>query len=388
MKLLFCGDVVIDSPKIEISNKLVKLFNSLDYRICNFEGPIVSSNAKKIKKSGPHVCNDLCSIDFLKSLNFNYAALANNHILDYGKESLEYTLNKLEQNNIKTFGAGLTFNDAYNPLIIENANEKICIINACQAEFGVLKEDKSKSNHTGYAWINSPLIKELLKENIKTCNKVILFIHAGMENQIIPLPEWKQVYHEFADIINGKGIIVATHPHIVQGYEIYNETPIYYSLGNFAFYKEEQNNNLEWSRSLLLTYDTQKNEVNTIPVSMKNCVIDFDKSDLFEKDIKTRCDIILNEQKLLSYADKIAEQSWNDFYKSYYEIINNSKKLNDCSLNDLIHEFFSRIKNKISGKNNNKINHIDEIMLLHNIQIESHRWCVERYLYNHYQKED
>ena len=25
---------------------------------------------------------------------------------------------------------------------------------------------------------------------------------------------------------------------------------------------------------------------------------------------------------------------------------------------------------------------LDETMLLHNIQIESHRWCVERYLYN------
>ena len=30
----------------------------------------------------------------------------------------------------------------------------------------------------------------------------------------------------------------------------------------------------------------------------------------------------------------------------------------------------------------------DETMLLHNIQIESHRWCVERYLYNQNAKEN
>ena len=36
------------------------------------------------------------------------------------------------------------------------------------------------------------------------------------------------------------------------------------------------------------------------------------------------------------------------------------------------------IKNIFHQKNYS----FDETMLLHNIQIESHRWCVERYLYN------
>lgn len=386
MKLLFCGDIVIDSNEISISKDLNNFLNEFDYRICNFEGPIIYENSNKILKSGPHVNNNLSSINFLKSLNFNYAALANNHIFDYGYSSLEYTIKELERNNIKVFGAGLTFYNAYEPLIINNKKEKICIINACQAEFGVLKEKKQLKSQSGYAWINSPLIKKIIQENLIKCDKVILFIHAGMENQIIPLPEWKQIYHGFADLIQDKGIIVATHPHIVQGYEIYNKTPIYYSMGNFSFYKEEKKNSIEWNRSLIVAYDTQKNETIGVPVSIKNMTLDFDNSESFKEDIKNRCEIIQNDIRLQSLADEIAINSWNDFYKSYYELINTNKLLNNCSLLDLINELLKRIIRKVFRKKENTKNSIDEIMLLHNIQIESHRWCVERYLYNNYLK--
>lgn len=386
MKLLFCGDVVLNSHFITFSNSIIKYFNTFDYRITNFEGSIINENSKKLIKCGPHVNNHIYSIDFLKSLNFNYVALANNHILDYGANSLEYTINLLKKNKIEAFGAGLSFDNAYEPLIIEKQKEKICIINACQAEFGVLKEKKYNCNQIGYAWINSPLIKKIIKENLIKCDKVILFIHAGMENQIIPLPEWKQVYHEFANIIEGKGIIVATHPHIVQGYEIYNKTPIYYSMGNFVFYNEEQKNNVEWNRSLIVSYDTQQNVSLGIPVSINNMVLDFDNTDSFKNDIKKRCDIIQNDLELQDLANQIAEKSWKDFYKSYYELINNNKRLIDCSLLDLIKEIIKRSCIKVLRKKIKTHETIDEIMLLHNIQIESHRWCVERYLYNHYQK--
>ena len=33
----------------------------------------------------------------------------------------------------------------------------------------------------------------------------------------------------------GASLILGSHPHIVQGVEIYKETPIVYSLGNFMF---------------------------------------------------------------------------------------------------------------------------------------------------------
>ena len=43
------------------------------------------------------------------------------------------------------------------------------------------------------------------------------------------------------------------------------------------------------------------------------------------------------------------------------------------------HIIKNKIKKYLIGKTELGLN---ETMLLHNIQIESHRWCVERYLYN------
>lgn len=387
MKLLFCGDVVVNSNNISVSNELLNYFKQFDYRICNFEGPMINNQSKKIVKCGPHVNNEQNSITFLKTLNFNCVALANNHILDYGCDSLAYTINILNQNKIKTFGAGLSFEEAYKTLVLENKDEKICIINACQAEFGVLKYKQDISSNGGYAWINSPEIKKIIKENIIKYDKTILFIHAGMEDQIIPLPEWKQIFHEFAEIINGNGIIVATHPHIVQGFENYNNTPIYYSMGNFLFYKEELQKDIEWNRSLVISYDTIKNVVEYRPVSIKDRIIDFEETENFNLELKHRCELIQNDKELNKLANQIANETWYKFYKTYYELINIQKSLDSCSIKDIFNEILIRIIHKFV-RNYKRQNHekIDEIMLLHNIQIESHRWCVERYLYNNYLK--
>lgn len=139
MKILFCGDIVINDTHLDISDNLLKIFKESDYRICNFEGPLIKEDSKKIIKAGSHVYNYKESIDFLKSLNINCTALANNHIMDYGLSALKNTVEVLSQNKICSIGAGKTFNEAYEPLGLNLNSEKICIINACQAEFGVLK---------------------------------------------------------------------------------------------------------------------------------------------------------------------------------------------------------------------------------------------------------
>lgn len=306
--------------------------------------------------------------------------------MDYGLASLINTKRILDENGIESFGAGKTYSEAYKPLIISKDNEKICIINACQAEFGVVKNEYVCVG--GYAWINASVLKQRIKENLTVCDKVILFLHAGMEEQIIPLPEWKSIYHEFAGMIGHRGAIIATHPHIVQGYEIYNATPIFYSLGNFSFYKEELKDNIEWNRGLVVLYDTLMNEIKEIPVSTKDKLLDIDDSNDFKKDIEYRCSLVKNDDRLNEIADKIAEISWNDFYKSYYQSVTKTRNIESYSGWKLIKILIKKFLNKLFRTNFNIVfgEDFDETMLLHNIQIESHRFCVERYLYNKYMK--
>jgi len=66
-----------------------------------------------------------------------------------------------------------------------------------------------------------------------------------------------------ADIIHGH------HPHVLQKTEIYQNKPIFYSLGNFIF---DQNWSVETSTSQIVNLKLTKNEIinqQTIPLKIK-----------------------------------------------------------------------------------------------------------------------
>jgi len=51
----------------------------------------------------------------------------------------------------------------------------------------------------------------------------------------------------------GADIVVGHHTHCISGNEVYNGVAIYYSLGNFIFTKDSNNN--EWYKGLILELD-------------------------------------------------------------------------------------------------------------------------------------
>lgn len=385
MKILFTGDLVIqDDISIDYEKDLSDLFSKQDYVITNFEGALLTESSSPILKAGPHVSNSLNAVNLMKDLHINIAGLSNNHIMDFGANSLAFTIDKLRSEKIIVLGACTDNSNIYSPITLNIGSEKIALLNASQAEFGV-KKDSTVSK--GYAWINSPLFKESLIKALETHNKVILYLHAGLEDQIIPLPEWKNVYNEFARLINGKGIIVACHPHIIQGYEIYNNTPIYYSLGNFCFPKNASNK--EWNRGICVEYDTLKEVSSIIPIKLEGNTLYIDKSNEILDDFDLRSSYLNNNSTLITMANQISKQTWDLYYKSYYCNLYPVSEMESFSIKYILKYLLKRIISKIIKKQQIKKEYkFDETMLLHNIQIESHRFCVERYLYNLNSKEN
>lgn len=370
MRILFCGDLVLkDTSNYEISDSIKNYFNIFDYRIVNFEGPIKDpeKNEKKLIKVGPHVSNSVKTLELIKTLGINVAALSNNHIMDYGESALSYTFKQLKNNQVLSLGAGVLENQdikkLYEPLIIKNQNEKIALFNFCQAEFGVAKNDSVKA---GYTWINHPLVNPLIKKYKDGGYKIIIFAHAGVEDEEYVLPEWRQRYHEFIEL--GATYVIATHPHIFQGIENYKEGIIVYSLGNFLFDGFTPNSN--WCRGLIAAIDTENLEAFTVRVlSFENNKLEFCETRETEALLNNRNSYVQNDQVVEELANKLAQNTFERYYKSYYE-------------NLVPHTFKQLLKfkiKKILGKNPMLL---DQTMLLHNLQIESHRYCVERYLYN------
>jgi len=99
MKILIGGDVYCfsskkDIPKVLLSDKLLKKIKTTDYFIVNLEGPITNSNNKN-EKIGIHLKNPIKLAESLKRIKVNVVGIANNHIMDFGKEGRR--MKKLKQ---------------------------------------------------------------------------------------------------------------------------------------------------------------------------------------------------------------------------------------------------------------------------------------------------
>lgn len=249
VELFICGDIVNYKNKdgLICDKSLAKKIQKADYSIGNFEAPI-KNDGDPINKSGPHHYQHVKTIKGLKTQGFDLLCLANNHIYDYGLIGIKETKQLASKNGLDTLGAGMNHLEAYEPLIKKIKDIKIGFINACEAQFGVL--DYYTEDQAGYAWINHRRIDEIVMELNKTCDFVIVLAHAGLEHYHVPQKEWRHRYKNLCDL--GADFIIGSHPHVPQGYEQYNNSYIFYSLGNFYFDSKNYINKRDYSYSLII----------------------------------------------------------------------------------------------------------------------------------------
>lgn len=232
--ILICGDVVnCHNTKGQLcSAEIADIATESDLAVCNFEAPI-SGYGRPQAKSGPLISQVPETVEGLKSQGFDVLLLANNHILDYGPAGMTATMERISAAGLECVGAGPDADTAYAPLVKTRDGLKIGMVNACEAQFGVI-DLFERDDPAGYAWINHPRIDTTVLALKKECDFVIVFAHAGLEFHDIPQKEWRARYRHLCDL--GADVVVGSHPHVPQGYEAYGDALIFYSLGNFYFH--------------------------------------------------------------------------------------------------------------------------------------------------------
>ena len=180
MKLLFLGDFYYDYDYIaEDIKKISDFIKKNNYTtILNLEGSIKTNNiAKKVVKL------DFSDkfIEVLKMLNVQAVNLANNHIMDYGKEGLELILKKLDKAGIGYFGAGINIENACKPYIFTKDDYKIALCG-----YGWDMEECINATHknAGTAPIDFDLVEKTI--NNTECNLFIPIFHYGYEFEPLP----------------------------------------------------------------------------------------------------------------------------------------------------------------------------------------------------------
>ncbi len=368
IRIFACGDILNSKENSNfIDDELKGIISKSDIALCNYEAPIETHDSRPIKKVGTHLKQSKESIKYLNDVGFNFVTLANNHIYDYGQKALSNTIKELIKYDIEYIGAGVNFDEAYKTKIVQRNGLSIGFLAASENEFGCLYETQKRG---GYAWLFHPLIEDNIRKLKGEVDFVILLAHAGVEDIDFPIKEWRDRYQRLCEV--GVDIIIGHHPHVPQGYELYQNKPIFYSLGNFYFDAVGYENKSDDSYSIVI--DLNKSGIQNIDmIYHKKMNWQTRKVQVSEVNFSLEG---LNKLLFIDYEmnnDRISIKLFNDYYFNYYESalgkIPNSYGLKSKLL------YFIREKYFPSSNKHHK-----NLLLLHNIRIDSHRFLVQRAL--------
>jgi len=291
-----------------------------DLRCLNFEGAIALGEPVTIKGTA-YLPQSIDSPAWCEKNGFNVISLANNHMVDYGQEALADTINAFKSSIIT--GAG-DWEEAYQVKKVELNGLKIGFIALAQCEFGILNDNWSDRSLRGCAWINHSSVNSLIRDVKPGLDYLFIIAHTGVEYCAIPLPEWRDRYKELIDL--GADAVIGGHPHVPQGWEVYKDKPIFYSLGNFFFDvnsgKEYWNNGL----SVMLRIDKQGNlayqVINTVKV---NDEIRIDTSKQIQDHNELICRKLVDQEEYMTEVNKLCLDLWPSFEHTMLRALNSER---------------------------------------------------------------
>lgn len=238
MKVIIAGDFApkarlakqIEDKKFSdiFSDDLRTLIKSADFSFLNFECPVVEDGYQAISKYGPNLYCIPEATEAVKYAGFTGITMANNHILDYGINGLNKTVDCFNSLGLKVVGVGSNLNDSEKILYLEKKNKILAIINCCEHEFSVATNESAGANP-----LNPVRQFYAIREARKQADYVLVIVHGGHEYYQLPSLRMQEVYRFFIDV--GADVVVNHHQHCYSGYEIYNDKVIFYGLGNFGF---------------------------------------------------------------------------------------------------------------------------------------------------------
>jgi len=246
-----------------LGHKLFNLLNDADFRIFNLEAPITKAS-NPIKKYGPNIKIPPNVVKGLKLLKPDILTLANNHIMDYGKDGLFDTFDILKKNNIGFLGAGKDLCEASKPIFCTLSGKRIGIYACAEHEFSIASENKPGANP--FDLLNS---LDHISNAKSKCDYLIVLFHGGKEHYQYPTPQLQKHCRKIID--KGGDIVICQHSHTIGAVENYNNGTIVYGQGNFIF---DYSDNPYWKTGLLIRIDLDVNFlIDFIPIiKQKNTI--------------------------------------------------------------------------------------------------------------------
>lgn len=250
-RILFAGDITCFEKQIEEAKtgddeydfdyafeKVKGIFAQSDLAVGNLETMIVPEAPYRsellVSEQAFHCNAPLHFLDAVRKAGFDCLVNANNHDYDTGAVGIGVTIDYITQMGM--FQTGTFKTDKKHYEIIEVGGMRIGLVNL--THYHNYKEDNLTEEGLGF------LLNTYRKDHAQKLYEqakadgaeiVILFMHWGSEYQLAP----NNVQFRIRDDLIGIGydVIVGSHPHVIQPFEIIDtvskKVPVFYSIGNF-----------------------------------------------------------------------------------------------------------------------------------------------------------
>lgn len=328
MDILVTGDVYLGDRVIErtaeqgnaemLFGDFSSIIQESTLSITNLESPIINEGLA-IEKTGPPLKSSIKSLAVLKKAGFNLLTLANNHIMDFGRPGLLSTIRECDKLNLSYVGAGNTSEIANKPFTTIIGEKKISVLNFAENEFSTIWGTESYGANPMDPINNSYDIQRAKKES----DLLIVIVHGGREHYEFPSPNFKKTLRFYADC--GADAVIAHHTHCVSGYEVYNDKPIFYGIGNFLFNNFGNNIDSLWNVGLGIRFMIKDNNlVNFELLPYYQCRSNEVSIELMHAEEKQMFLGKVEELSKVITDDTVLEDQWKKYIDSQKKAYNRS----------------------------------------------------------------
>ncbi|WP_431469689.1 CapA family protein [Sphingosinithalassobacter sp. LHW66-3] len=169
----------------------------------------------------------------LASAGIDFVTLGNNHVYDFLEPGLGSTVAALDTAGLRWSGAGANESEALRAARIALGGSRFAMLGYVGWQGRVEPNQVAGPDKGGAAFGTDASIAESVRREVAAGWAPIVQYHGSTEYSARPTEISERRMKRAID--EGAALVVAHHPHVPQGFELYRGRLIAYSLGNFLF---------------------------------------------------------------------------------------------------------------------------------------------------------
>jgi len=237
-KPYFGDQVLIDKQNAarqtkEIVKHIRPYMQLADYAVVNLETQVATHTPDERAPKSVTFITPPEALDALHWAGVDYVTLGNNHTYDYLDSGLSATIKHLELSPLDYSGAGKDQHSALKAHVETLAGTSYAMLGYVGWEGNFSPTQTADVHKGGAAYGSMQNILQSVTREVNAGHQPIVQYHGSLEYKDEPSTVTEQRLKSALDA--GAVMAIAHHPHVAQGFELYKDKLIAYSMGNFVF---------------------------------------------------------------------------------------------------------------------------------------------------------